>query len=80
MNAERAREIFQKVIKEKEKMNVTSVTSTSVTSTEEYLHNGMSSHLSGYLKEYHDNKDAFVREIKNKSQEAEKLLEKIKNV
>ncbi|TKX32438.1 hypothetical protein [Campylobacter aviculae] len=74
MTAEIARNIFKKVIEEKEKINVTS---TNMKEYEDSLHNGIDAEVSKFLEKYKTNKEEFVLEIESKKDEAKKLFESI---
>lgn len=70
MTPEKAEKIFDKVLKEKEKLNLVS---TSKKEKEiEVLHNGMNENVSNFLDKYHNEKDSCMNEIK-----AKQLLEAV---
>ncbi|HDZ5066202.1 TPA: hypothetical protein RTH01_001494 [Campylobacter jejuni] len=74
MTPEKAKNIFMKVIKEKEELNVTPINKKEC---KDSLHNGIDTEVSKFLKEYRNDRQKFKEEIKLKQEEAQKLLENI---
>ncbi|EAK0446450.1 hypothetical protein UPTC5083_01421 [Campylobacter lari] len=74
MTPEKAKEIFVKVIKEKEELNITSINEKEC---KDSLHNGIDAEVSKFLKKYRSDKQKFKKEIELKQNEAQELLESI---
>ncbi|EAL5419151.1 hypothetical protein CYB99_09090, partial [Campylobacter coli] len=72
MTPEKAKEIFVKVIKEKEELNIASINEKEC---KDSLHNGIDAEVSKFLKEYRSDKQKFKKEIELKQNEAQELLE-----
>lgn len=72
MTREKAKEIFNKVIKEKEKISVMSSQN-----SDEKLHNGINENVSSFLESYKTNKEKCVEEINTMKEKAEKLYEEV---
>ncbi|MBX7491262.1 hypothetical protein [Helicobacter turcicus] len=73
MTPNKAKEIFDKVVQEKESINLVSIGEEKNVA----LHNGTNENVSSFLKKYHDNKESCLKEIKDKKDKAEQLLKDI---
>lgn len=72
MQEKKAKEIFDKVIKEKEKINVISSQN-----SDEKLHNGINENVSSFIRSYKNNKQECVEEINTMKEKAKKLYEEV---
>lgn len=72
MQEKKAKEIFDKVIKEKEKINVISSQN-----SDEKLHNGINENVSSFIQSYKNNKQECVEEINTMKEKAKKLYEEV---
>ena len=75
MTEEKAREIFQKVMKEKRQVH--DLSSDNEILDDENLHNGISKNVADFLKLYNENSEEAFKEFETMKDEAEELLKGI---